>query len=56
MLCCEFKRGGNEGFGKTCFRDLLHFKCNPTGEQVNVGNPGVEKREKSVRKSPNETI
>ena len=31
-------------FGKACFPDLLHFKCNPTGEQVNVGNPGVEKK------------
>lgn len=31
-------------FGKACFQDLLHFKCNPTGEQVNVGNPSVEKK------------
>lgn len=35
-------------FGKACFQDLLHFKCNLTGEQVNVGNPGAEKREKSL--------
>lgn len=20
-------------FGKACFQDLLHFKCNPTGEK-----------------------
>lgn len=31
-------------FGKACFQDLLHFKCSPTGEQVNVGNPRVGKK------------
>lgn len=45
-------------FGNACFRDLLHFKCSPTGEQVNVGNPhvGGKKRKISVCKSLNETI
>lgn len=36
-------------FRKACFQDLLHFKCNPTGEQVNVGNTYVgKKKEKSL--------
>lgn len=49
MLYCEFKRGGNEAFGKACVQDLLHFKYNLKGEQVNVGNPEVEKKkEKSL--------
>lgn len=30
--------------GKVCFQDLSHFICSLAGEQVNVGNPGVEKR------------
>lgn len=43
--------GFNFAFGmfeKACVQDLLHFKCNPTGEQVNVGNPCVGKKEKSL--------
>ncbi len=32
-------------FWKACFQHLLHFKCSPTGEQVNVGNPAAEKKE-----------
>lgn len=47
-------RGFNFAFGmfgmawQACFQDLLHFKCNPTGEQVNVGNPGIEKKKKCL--------
>lgn len=40
------------------FQDLLNFKYNLTGEQVNVGNLLREKKKRKVPvcKSPNETI
>lgn len=48
MLCCELGERLNEGgLEMAYFQDLLNFKYNLTGEQVNVGNllRGKKKKE-----------
>lgn len=51
MLCCESGKRLNEGgLEMAYFQDLLNFKYNLTGEQVNVGNLlGEKKKKESAR-------